>query len=218
LPKRRGFERPEWQSRQRLQFARFRWFARVGRMEDALACAQRQAAICREDGNRIGELYAMSNVTAAEIGLGHTEIALERARASIAQLEAIGAGAGAGHLHNNVMLALTLLGRADEALVAGRIAYALLLREGDEIRVFMPLALCAALGGRLAEAAQIHGFVDAELARTGVLAESGWRRAPEQLDALLSAGLSPEELTRLKAAGATMREAQVLKLAFGDGG
>lgn len=209
-------ERPDWRSRQRLQFARFRWFGRLGRFEDALACAQRQAAICREDGNLIGEHYAMSNITAVEIELGHMEIALEHAQASIAHLDAIGAGGGAGHLHYSVLRASTLLNRVDEALTAGRIAHALLLREGDEIRVFTPLALCIAQRGRLADAARICGFVEAELTRRGALSDSAWRRIPERLEALLTAGLIAEELTRLKVEGATMREAQAFELAVGD--
>jgi tetratricopeptide (TPR) repeat protein len=209
-------ERPEWKGRQRLQFARLNWFARLGRHEEALACAQRQAVICREDGNLLGELYAMSNVTGEEIALGRTEIALEHARASIAQLDAIGAGVGAGHLYNNMMLALALLDRVDEALAAGRIAHALLLREGDEIRVFTPLALCTALRGRFADAARIQGFVNAELARTGALRAST-STASERLDALLTGGLTPEELARYKAAGATMRKGDVFELACGGG-
>ena len=131
-------------------------------------------------------------------------------------IDGLGHGPEAAEAAREAARVLEELKRPAEALAAGRMAHALLLREGDEICVFRPLALCTALRGRLVDAARIHGFVDAKLARSGVLTESGWTRAPERLDALLSAGLSAEELTRLKATGAMMREAQVLKLAFGD--
>ena len=47
-------ERPEWPARQRakLQFARCFWFARQGRIDEALACAQRQVAICRDAASK----------------------------------------------------------------------------------------------------------------------------------------------------------------------
>src|SRR6185436_4058858 len=91
------------------------------------------------------------------------------ARESIARLEAIGASAGAGHLWLGVMAAELLLGRTDAGLVAGRTAYALLLREGDEMRAFWGFALGAAQNGALADAARIVGYTEAALARAGVV-------------------------------------------------
>ena len=81
-------EHPEWPTRQRakLQFARCFWFARQGRIDEALACAQRQVAICRDDGVELAALYATSNVTLMEALRGHPEEALEHARAAIARL------------------------------------------------------------------------------------------------------------------------------------
>jgi len=93
-----------------------------------------------------------------------------------------------------------------------------LMREADEFRLLSPLALNAALQGRLADAARITGLVDVVHERTGevpVPAVAG-RRA--RLDALLKAGLTAEALAQLKAAGAMMREADAFKLAFGDVG
>ena len=164
-------ERPGWPARQRanLQFARCWWYARLGRNEEALACAQQQVAINRSGGNLLGEQFAMSNVTAIELLLGRPDAALEHARAAIARLDALGArvGAGAGHLCNNAMIALILLNRLDEAIAAGRRAHTLLLQEGDEYRLFAPLALLVALQGRLADAARIVGRDDAVHVRTG---------------------------------------------------
>jgi len=215
-----ALERPEWPPRQRasLEFSRYRWNTMIDRNEAALACALRQVALYREDGIVFGELVAMSNVAAAEIALGYAEAALEHARTAIERLRTIGSESAAGHLHLVAATALTLLGRSDEAIAEGRMAYALLMREADEFRLLSPLALNAALQGRLADAARITGLVDVVHERTGevpVPAVAG-RRA--RLDALLKAGLTAEALAQLKAAGAMMREADAFKLAFGDVG
>ncbi len=212
-------ERPDWPPRQRafLEFARSRLCARQGRMEDSLAAALRQVAICEQGGNELGMHYAMSNVVAAENQLGRCETALARARSSIARLDVLGGGAGAGHLWLGVLNAEALLGRADAAVAAGRTAYALLLREGDEKRVFLGLALCAALQGRLADAARIVGHADAALERAGVGREMHWTRVRDRLDPMFRAGLAAEELPRLRAEGAAMREEDALRLALATG-
>ena len=163
-------ERPDWPARQRanLQFARCWWYARLGRYEEALACAQQQVAINREGGNLVGEQYAMSNVTAMELLLGRPEAALEHARAAIARLDALGASAGAGHLYNNTMIASDAAQSCStRRWPRARTAHTLLLQEGDEYRLFAPLALLAALQGRLADAARIIGHDDAVHSRTG---------------------------------------------------
>jgi hypothetical protein len=211
-----SLEKPDWPGRARLQFARFRWFHRLRQYDKALACAQKQVALAREAGNMIGAHLGMSNVTASELELGRTELALEHALASIAELDRLGAGAGAGHLYTSVLVALTELDRIDEALAAGRTAHALLLREGDEIRVMLPLALCAALQGRLADAARVFGFVDAELRRTGALVEAGRATVRERLRPLLEKGLGADECARLLADGAALSEEHAFRRAVGD--
>lgn len=211
-----SLEQPDWPGRQRLQFIRYRWFDRLGRFEEALACAQRQAQISRESGNLIGAHFAMSNVTAAELALGRPELALKHALASIAELDRLGAGAGAGHLYISVLIALIELGRIDEAIAAGRTAHALLLGEGDEIRVMLPLALGAARQGRLADAARVQAYVDAELLRTGALSDSAQSTITDLLRRLLEGGLNAEELARLCAEGSNMSETRAFRMAVGD--
>jgi len=211
-------EHPDWPARQRacLQFARCWWFARLGRFEEALACAQRQVVISREGGNLVGEQYAMSNVTAVELLLGRPKVALEHARAAIARLDALGGSVGASHLYNNAMIALLLLNRLDEAKAAGRAAHMLLLQEGDEYRLFTSLALLAALQSRLAAAARIIGHDDAVHSRTGESARPNAAQLRALLDPMLEAALPAPELARLRAEGAAMRDEQVFKLAFDD--
>jgi predicted ATPase len=213
-------ERPDWPARQRanLQFARCWWYARLGRNDEALACAQQQVAINRAGSNPVAEQFAMSNVTAIELLLGRPDAALEHARAAIARLDTLGAGvgAGAGHLCNNAMIALILLNRLEEAIAAGRRAHTLLLQEGDEYRLFAPLALLVALRGRLGDAARIVGRDDAVHDRTGDPVRPNAAQLRAQLDPLLVAALPAPELARLRAEGAAMRDEQVFKLAFGE--
>ena len=59
-------ERPDWPAGQRamLQRARCWWYARLGRFEEALVCAQRHSAMRREGGHLLDEQYAMANVAA----------------------------------------------------------------------------------------------------------------------------------------------------------
>ena len=210
--------RPDWPALQHasLEFARSRWLQRQWRIEEALAAAQRQVDIYEQHGHELGVHYAMSNVVSAENLLGRFEIARAHARSSIARLDVIGGSAGAGHLWLGVLNSEALLGRVDAAVAAGRTAHALLLREGDELRAFTGLALCAALRGRLEDAARIVGYAESVLTRAGVIDNALTTSASETLRRKLNAGLSPDELARLRAEGAAMREAAAVRLAFGD--
>ena len=206
---------PDWPPllRASFEFARARWLNRCHRFDEALAAAQRQVAIYADSGIHLGVQYAMSNVVGAEIQLGRLEIALAHARDSIARCEAMGAGAGAGHLWLGAMVAELLLGRTQAGLAAGRTAYALLLREGDELRTFWGFALAAAQNGALADAARIVGYAEAAHARAGVVADRTEPLVAPSLSTLLNAGLTPGELARYRAEGAAMREEDAVKLA-----
>ncbi len=200
----------------RLEFARSRWFARQGRMKESLAAAERQCAIARDSGNELSALYGISNVVAAQIELGQTERGLARARQAIARLEDLGAAVGSGHLWLGVAMGEALLGNVDTALAACRTAYTLLLTEADQLRIFPMCALCAALQGRLDDAARVYGFINAVIERAGSLPESHWRRVRDRVDALLAEKQSKEERMRLAAEGAAMREEDVFHMGVGD--
>jgi len=209
-------ERSEWPARQRatLQFARCWWFARQGRTDDALACAQLQVAICREGGAEFAARYAMTNVTTMEVLLGRLTDALGHARTAIAGLKALGNDAGAGHLYQNEMIALLLLDRLDEARVAARNAYPRLLQEGDEYRMLLSLALLNALDGRLDVAARLVGFDDAIDSRVGNNFNVVRTLFHARLYPLLAAGLAAEERARLLAEGAALRDEEAFRLAI----
>jgi predicted ATPase/DNA-binding winged helix-turn-helix (wHTH) protein len=211
-------ERPEWPARQRakVQFARCFWFARQGRIEEALSCAQRQVLICRDEGAEVAALYATSNVAFMESLLGRPREALEHARTAIARLHQLGADAGAGHLHYSEMIALLILDRTDEALVAARNAYPRLSHEGDQHRLLLPLAVINALLGRLEAAAHVAGFDAANQARTGENESVAAPLLRGRLELLLAAGLGPDERARHVAEGAALHDEEAFRLALGD--
>jgi predicted ATPase/DNA-binding winged helix-turn-helix (wHTH) protein len=210
-------ERREWPARQRakLPFARCFWFARQWRIEEALASAHQQVAICREGGVEVAALYAMSNVTFMEALSGSSSEAVEQSRAAIVRLCELGAEAGAGHLYHSEMIALLMLARSHEALAAARNAYPRLVHEGDQYRLLLPLALINALAGQPEVAARIIGFDDAAQARTGENASIVAETLHGRLDPLLAASLSADERMRLATEGAAMREEDVFNLALG---
>jgi hypothetical protein len=178
----------------------------------ALGAAETQASICRDGGAEVAALFAMSNVTLMQSMLGHTREALEHARSAIEALHALGADAGAGHLYFSEMIALLVLDRTGEALVAARNAYPRLMREGDHYRILLPLVLLNALQGRLEVAARVAGFDATVRSRSGEN-ETIW--APllhPRVDALLSAGLSRGERARLAAEGAALSDEAAFKL------
>ncbi|HET7032561.1 MAG TPA: hypothetical protein VFJ48_05510, partial [Casimicrobiaceae bacterium] len=210
-------ERPEWPARQRasLPFARCWWLARQGRIEDALAAAQRQAAICRDGGAEVASLYAVANITTMELLLGRWRDALEHARAAIARLHALSSDAGAGHNYQSEMIALIMLERLDEAWVAARNAYPRLLLEGDEYRLLLSLALLNAREARLDVAMRIVGFDTALGSRIGDAVNIFAPLYRKELDPLL-ARLPTDERTRLAAEGAALTDEEVFKLAYGE--
>ncbi len=209
--------RPEWPARQRssLEFARCWWFARQGRIEDALAAAERQAAICRDGGAEVASLYAVSNITTMELLLGRWHDTLAHARSAIDRLHDLAGDAGAGHLYQSEMLALVMLGRLEEAWVAARNAYPRLLHEGDEYRLLLSLALLNAREGRLDVAMRIVGFDNALGSRIGDAVNIFAPIYRKELDPLL-ASLTEDERTRLAAEGAALSDDEVFRLAYGD--
>ena len=209
-------EDPAWPARRRAQvpFARYMLAITEGRYADALAHARRQRDLYREDGSTIGIELATTTVGAALLALERPEDAVAELAPARARLDALGAGALGGHLAGFEAVALIVLSRHSEARALARTAYALLQREGDTLWLLVPLALSAAMEGRLADAARIAGYSDARQALPGRA-----RRAPERdrrarVDALLAAGLSDEERRARLAEGAALREDEVFALAL----
>ena len=211
-------EDPGWPSRQRaaVRFGRYLWCQMGGRYAQALEYARQQQQLYREDGSIVGEQFAIGNLGFALLALGRPETALAEVRPAFARLEALNAGAGAGHVIGAEAIALAMLGRHDEARARARIAYARLQHEGDTLWLLEPLASSAAALGRPADAARIAGFVDARYATTGEVRRAPARERRAELDALLVAGLADDERRELLAAGAVMSDDEAFALALGD--
>ena len=150
-----------------------------------------------------------------ESQLGQDEVALARAQSAIARLEILGAGFETGHLWVVVATTHIMLGQINDAVAACRTGYAMLARIGDQLRMFKVFALCAAVQGRLGDAARTVGFIEAARTSVGSLGDPQWTRTNDLLKSLLVAGLSPTELAALKTEGATMTESVIVKLALG---
>jgi tetratricopeptide (TPR) repeat protein len=213
-----SLEDPAWPAyrRTRLCLARYLWCLMDGRYEEAIEAMRRQDALYREDRNAIGAQLVLGNIAMVLVATGQSELAERTARQAIARLEELGAGASAGHVTYSLSLALLNLGRHGEMLEAARKAHALLQREGDHHLVLEPLALCAALQGRPADAGVIVGFVDALYAKSGDVRRHPQRMRRERIDALLATGLADDEHRTLYAEGATMPEDEVFALALKD--
>jgi len=211
-------ERPDWPARQRakLEFARCFWLARQHRFEEALGCALRQVAVCREEGVESAALYATSNVTLMLALAGRASEALEQARAAIARLHDLDDDTRAGHLHYSETIALILLDRVADALTAARNAYSRLVHEGDHYRMVLPLALIAVHEGRSVAASRLVAFDEAVRRRTG---ENESAVAPlllARLESLLREAVSPGERAHLAAEGAALSDGDAFALAFGE--
>ena len=74
--------------------------------------------------------------------------------------------------------------------------------------------LRAALAGKLANAARIAGYADAERAKKGATREPNEARARERLWVLLGEKLDADQLERLLAEGAKLSEDRVGRLAL----
>ncbi len=213
-------ERPEWPARQRakLQFARCWWFARQGRYEEALACAQQQVAICRDGGVETSALFAVSNVAFMELLLGRFEEVVAHSRAAIDRLHADRERRRRGTSLSGRDGRIADAGSAGRGSASPRATPIRgCLREGDEQRMLLSLALLNAMQGRLEAAARIAGFADALQARVGENFGGFASLFRTRLDPLLAA-LPEGERLRLSAEGAALRDESVFKLAFDEPG
>lgn len=212
-------EQPGWPPALRSSFrwARHRWLQMQGRTQEALHCALEQAELLAQDGNWAMHVAWGANVADCETALGRPAEAERHAREALQALDALGIDENiVGHVMDALVVALTLQGRADEAVPVARRARRLLAREGDDLRLLEPLALGATYQGRWAVAAQLAGHVDAAMARSG---ESRWpsaQRRREQLQRRLDAALSPGEWREHRRAGAALARDAAFAQAFGE--
>ncbi len=210
-------EQPDWPPalRSSYQWAKHRWLQSQGRAEEALQCATAQAELLAQAGNWATHVATGANVADCELSLGRLARAEALARRSLETLDALGIDENiVGHVMDMLMIALTLQGRAPEALAVGRRALRLLQREGDELRLLDTLAHNATTLGRFVDAAQMAGHVEAALLATG---EKRWPSAAarrQQLEQRLDAALTAAAKARHMVQGAALTREKVLELAL----
>jgi predicted ATPase len=194
-----------------LELSRFAYHMRLGRFEDALACARRQVEHARAGGQPSAPYIATTQVVTALLELGRLDDAVAVGQEAIARLCEIGSDNIAGHLYVHMASALLLQGRVDEGADLLERAYTRLVREGDEQRVVMPLAAVCAKRGRVEDAARILGYEDAH--DDGMRVDGRHRvfalhsRLEQAIAALPRAG-------ELRALGAVMTASEVFALGF----
>ncbi len=212
-------EQDDWPAaaRSSFQWAKHRWLLLQGRTEEALRCAHGQAELLTIDGSWIRHVAWGANVADCELSLGRVAAAESLAATALQALDDAGIDENlVGHVIDALMVVRTLQGRESDAIALGRRARRLLDREGDDLRLLDTLALNATTAGRWAEAAQILGHVDAELAARS---EWQWPPAAARRAVLLSRleGSMDETSLRLHtAAGRALSRDRAFALAFGD--
>jgi len=147
----------------------------------------------------------LSNLGVVEYILGNTDRAIELTHASLTSRSSFQLGGEAtGVTYINLGAYLIAGGRFSEA--RAYLQKGLSYINGNFHNVptsLQPFAVLAGVEGRLAEAAQLIGFVDAERARLEQRMEAGPRRLYDRLMQMLEAGLPLTELDAWKARGAS---------------
>jgi hypothetical protein len=185
-----------------------------GRHEEALSHSLHQAELYAEEDELYHQWALGAFVAECELVLGRAD----RARAlALAALALPGTrGADWGYVHEVLATAATLQGQGDEAIAHGRSAHQGLRHLDDAWRLLETMALNAAMQGRLAEAAQVAGHVDAELARGGAIRWPCSAERRHRLDRLVHAGLGAAAMARHLATGRLLRTDRAFALAFGE--
>jgi tetratricopeptide (TPR) repeat protein len=200
-----------------LGWARYRWLMSVGRVEEALTCELEGARIARDADMPLVEQMRLGDTVAdCEMALGRLDLAERRCRDALEVLER-GAGAGryTAHVVDTLTRVLAVQGRYKEAIAMGRRALQMTRSEGFHFRLLEPLAINAALHGRLQDASWLTGHVDAIYARRGEIRWPDARDRRERLDAML-VELDGEDARQLRADGAAANMEAAFARAFGD--
>ena len=199
-----------------MAWARQRWLSRADRNEEAMQAVMLQVEHYRRDGLDEYAAIAEGNVASHEILLGRPHSAEARCRHALTVLDAHGAAREGGHVRMALSVALSEQGRFEEAIDEARRAFPLLLAEGDEFRMLEPLALTAALQGRIADASRVLGFADRHRPGNGAVRTPAQQRRRDRAAALIEASFSTHDAAALQADGATLSHAAVFALAFGE--
>jgi predicted ATPase/DNA-binding winged helix-turn-helix (wHTH) protein len=191
-----------------------RIYSRTGRFEEARligAGAERLCHVARAE--RLG-LFVRANLLEITIETGALEEAIDTGRELSLTLRKTPHAELLGMVLGNLAGAYTAQGDLAAALVMAREAAPLLRDHGTLFWLFDHLALCAALGGRLTDAALLRGYADAICLRFEYSRHPIENAAYVRLIGLLDEALSDAEQQRLSRFGSALSEAQALDLAL----
>ena len=161
------------------------------------------------------EWLACLNLGAVEYMSGNIDRAIELTREALGQARLRSAHDWLGLVLCSLGAYLIAKGNPAEARPVLEEALVLLVETRNYgTRVWLqPWAMLAAVEGRLAEAAQLIGFVDALRRRNGQMLPPAELSLRDRLMAILQAGLPPAELETLQEEGARWSEAEAIAFA-----
>jgi len=158
------------------------------------------------------EAAILTNLGNVEYLSGNIDQAIELMRTALKRSSSQPGYNHGGHASATLGEFLIAKGEFAEARAQLEVALSILIeaRNYPALACLQPWAGLAGLEGRLAEAAQLIGFVDAERERCGQLLYPGERPLYDRLMRILEAGLPPTELEAWKAEGAGWSEAEAI--------
>jgi predicted ATPase/class 3 adenylate cyclase len=179
-----------------------------GDLDAAALATERLRDANRSLGNEAGARSQTQNLAEIEHERGRTQHAIELIRAVLPEARAYGDRSRLAHGLMNLAGYLVASGEYPEAIVVARDA----IREraerdpGDGIATtaLEHLALALALGGELARAARLAGYVDVAQQRLGFQREFTEQTTHDRLHAVLADALDCDEFQRLQRAGAEL--------------
>ncbi|HLZ66258.1 MAG TPA: winged helix-turn-helix domain-containing protein [Aliidongia sp.] len=155
----------------------------------------------------------LTNLGLFEYISGNIDPAIEFTREALSRSNSQLGGSNAGHQLANLASYLFHKEEFSEARSLLTESLSLLVESGNFHidACLQPWAVLSGIEGRLAEAAQLIGFVDAVHARRGHPVEPGELLLYNRLMGILEAGLPPNELKELKANGAQWSDAEAIE-------
>lgn len=189
---------------------------RLRHFAEALSCYEHAYALFTKAGDEFSAASTKCNLANATWSLGDldTTEALLREYVELMRISPMKTRRGLGWSLASLAGVLTERGALDEALVVAREALPLLLENGSAW-VFVPhMALCAALRGRLSDAARLSGYTSRTWTEQHATPSPVEIYASERLHSILAASMPPDEIERLRAEGAKLSEAEAAELAL----
>jgi tetratricopeptide (TPR) repeat protein len=170
--------------------------------------------ISRRSGARGSEAMVLVNLAEVEFSLGQIEAAAQRARAAVAYLRTTARRTDLGCALVNLATYLIIDGKLDQAEPVSIEAFLILrLESGLFLRTcIQQLALLAAAGSNLEDAARLAGWVDAAYIQAQETRQPTEQRVYDDLRVRLEAGLSKIALNHLTEEGASWSETQAIAL------